>query len=183
MGGVDKHDMLRQLYGVNRKSMKWWHQLFFSIFDMTIANAYVQFKESKNECISLLNFQRELAQELFTLGQQSNRPGSGAPKRRKSSFSAPVSVGLNNLGMHWPQFLPEIGRGEVCSQNGVESRLFSIYSHCGTHRRCNSSKMCFSEERQKTQNSVNTEGGRYKVQKGIELPRQVSTLLKGLIRR
>ena len=25
MGGVDEHDMLRQVYGVNRKSMKWWH--------------------------------------------------------------------------------------------------------------------------------------------------------------
>ena len=40
-----------------------------------------------------------------------------------------------------------------------------------------------SEERQKTQNSVNTEGGKYKVKEGIEPPRRVSTLLKGFIRR
>ena len=25
MGGVDKHDMQRQLYEINRKNMKWWH--------------------------------------------------------------------------------------------------------------------------------------------------------------
>ena len=40
-----------------------------------------------------------------------------------------------------------------------------------------------SEERQKTQNSINTEGGKCKVKEGIEPPRRVSTLLKGLIRR
>ena len=40
-----------------------------------------------------------------------------------------------------------------------------------------------SEKRQKTFNSINTEGKRYKVQEGIEPPRRVLTLLKGLIRR
>ena len=172
--------------------MKWWHQPFFGMFDMTIVNAYVQFeelinkfilllnfrrelaqgpKESINESIPLLNFRRELAQGPLTLGQQPNRPGPGAPKRRKSLFSALVSVRLNNLGVHWPQVLPEIGRCEVCSQNGVESRPFNICSHCGVHCCCNSSKLCFSKERQKTQNSANTEGERYKVQEGIEPPR------------
>ena len=29
MGGVDKADMLCSLYGINRKSRKWWHRLFF----------------------------------------------------------------------------------------------------------------------------------------------------------
>ena len=150
---------------------------------MTIVNAYVQCKESNNEYISLINFRRELAQRLLTLGQQPNCPGPGAPKRCKYSFSAPVSVRLNNLVEHWPQFLPEISRCEVCSRNGVESRPFSVCSHCGAYRCCNSSKMCFSEEQQKTQSSVNTKGGRYKVQEGIEPPRHASTLLKGFIRR
>ncbi|KAF2355341.1 PiggyBac transposable element-derived protein [Trinorchestia longiramus] len=31
MGGVDKHDMMKQLYGSDRKSKKWWHRLFFGL--------------------------------------------------------------------------------------------------------------------------------------------------------
>ena len=109
--------------------MKWWHRLFFGMFDMTTVNAYVQFKKPNNESIPLLNFQWELT--LFTLGQQSNSQVPGAPKRCKSSFSVPVSVHINNLGVHWPQFLPKMGRCEECSQNEVESWPFSICSHCG----------------------------------------------------
>ena len=40
-----------------------------------------------------------------------------------------------------------------------------------------------SKEWQKTQNSINIEGGRYKVQEGIEPPQRILTLLKGLIRQ
>ncbi|KAF2350776.1 PiggyBac transposable element-derived protein [Trinorchestia longiramus] len=32
MGGVDKHDMMKQLYGSDRKSKKWWHRLFLMNF-------------------------------------------------------------------------------------------------------------------------------------------------------
>ena len=149
MGGVDKHDMLRQLYGVNRKSLKWWHRLFFGMFDMSIVNAYVLYKDatgynhSSNGHISLLDFRRELSQGLLTLGKQPNRVGPGAPKRRKFAYSVPASVRLNNLGVHWPEFLSKKGRCEVCSQDGIESRPYSICSHCGVHLCCNSSKMCF----------------------------------------
>ena len=143
MSGFDKHDMLRRLYGVNRKSLKWWHRLFFGMLDMTIVNSYVLYKESNMESLPLLDFRRELALGLLTLGMNPNRPGPGAPKRRKSSFSVPMTVRLNNLGVHWPQFLPKKGRREVYSQNGIESRPYSICSHCGVHLCCNSSKMCF----------------------------------------
>ena len=41
----------------------------------------------------------------------------------------------------------------------------------------------YSEERQKTQNSINTEGGKCKVKEGIEPPRRFSTLLKAWLCR
>ena len=47
MGGVDKHDMLRQLYEINRKSMKWWHRLVFGSLDMAVVNTYVVHNASK----------------------------------------------------------------------------------------------------------------------------------------
>ena len=44
MGGVDKHDMLRQLYGTDRKNVKWWHRLFFGMMDMALVNAFIVYK-------------------------------------------------------------------------------------------------------------------------------------------
>ena len=143
MGGVDKHDMLRQMYGVNRKSKKWWHRIFFGLFDMAIVNAYVIYKEANAESAPMLGFRRELAQGLLTLGKSNTSPG--ASKRRKIAYSVPASVRFNNTGVHWPHFIEKKGRCEVCSKKGVESRPFSICSHCGIHLCCNASKNCFRE--------------------------------------
>jgi len=59
MGGVDKADMLRSIYDLDRKSRKWWHRLFFAMFEITLVKAYVTFcdlngkipyKELKRSC-------------------------------------------------------------------------------------------------------------------------------------
>ncbi|XP_069995878.1 piggyBac transposable element-derived protein 2-like [Penaeus vannamei] len=143
MGGVDKHDMLRQLYGVNRKGKKWWHRIFFGLFDMAIVNPYVIYKETNAESAPLLNFRRELAQGLLTLGK--SNASLVASKRRKVAYSVPASFRFNNTGVHWAHFTEKKGRCEVCSKEGVESRPFSICSHCGIHLCCNASKNCFRE--------------------------------------
>ena len=120
MGGVDTHDMLRQVYGVNRKSMKWWHRIFFGVFDVAIVNAFVLYVETDTAAkICLLDFRWELAQGLLTLGKRHR--SMGAPKRRKTSYSAPASVRLSNLGVHWPQFVDTKARSEVCSNEEKES--------------------------------------------------------------
>ncbi|XP_045103522.1 piggyBac transposable element-derived protein 3-like isoform X4 [Portunus trituberculatus] len=141
MGGVDKHDMLRQLYGTNRKSMKWWHRIFWGLLDMCIVNAYVVYKESHGS-LPLLDFRRDLAQGLLTYSKECSR---GAPKRRKTDYTIPPSVRLSNTGIHWPKFIGKKGRCEVCSKKGVESRPISICSHCGIHLCCNATKNCFYE--------------------------------------
>ena len=143
MGGVDMHDMLRQKYGISRKSKKWWHRIFFGLLDMTIVNAFLTYNGTTEERLSLLSFRRELALGLLTLGKRCTSPG--APKRRKNYYSVPASVRLNNTGVHWPQFINKKGRCEVCSKKGVDSRPISICSHCGIHLCCNTSKNCFVE--------------------------------------
>ena len=42
--GVDKHDQMRQLYGHDRKSVKWRHRLFFEFVDVTVVNSFVYIK-------------------------------------------------------------------------------------------------------------------------------------------
>ena len=40
MGGVDKHDQLRQYYHVDRRSVKWWYRIAFGLLDSAVINAY-----------------------------------------------------------------------------------------------------------------------------------------------
>ena len=49
MAGWDKHDMLRQLYEINRKSIEWWHRLLFGLLDMAVVDTYVVHNASKEQ--------------------------------------------------------------------------------------------------------------------------------------
>lgn len=139
MGGVDKHDMLRKLYGANRKSKKWWHRIFFGLVDMTIINAFVLYKEHCEAEISLFEFYREIALGLLTYA---HRSGPGPSKRRRGLYSTPASVRLSNV-IHLPDFTKNKNRCEVCSVNGIQARPLSKCSHCGVHLCCNATKNCF----------------------------------------
>ncbi|XP_069945897.1 piggyBac transposable element-derived protein 3-like, partial [Cherax quadricarinatus] len=115
MGGVDKHDMLRQLYGANSKSKKWWHRIFLGLLGMSIVNANVVYNETHSP-LSLLEFRRELAQGLLAFA--TNHRSEGAPKRRKVDYSVPTSVRPTNTGIHWPKFIGKKGRYEICTKKG-----------------------------------------------------------------
>ena len=71
---------------------------------MAIVNAFVLYVEADTAVkISLLDFRRELAQGLLTLGER--RQSIGASKQRKTSYFVPASVILSNVGVHWSQFV------------------------------------------------------------------------------
>lgn len=141
MGGVDKHDMLRQLYGADRKSKKWWHRLFFGLLDMAMINSYILHSECNEENqITQFDYYREVALGLLTYAQ---RTQPGPAKRRKSNYSTPDSVRLGNAGIHWPEFTTNKNRCEVCSKNGIQARPLSKCSHCGVHLCCTTVKNCF----------------------------------------
>ena len=58
MGGVDKY-MLRQLYEINRKNMKWSHRLLFGSLDMAVFCflfylPYLSSIHEKANCIAIL---------------------------------------------------------------------------------------------------------------------------------
>ena len=44
MGYVDKADMLKSLYGLDRKSKKWWHRIVFHFLDVALVNSYIILK-------------------------------------------------------------------------------------------------------------------------------------------
>ena len=141
MGGVDKHDMLRQIYGIDRKSVKWWHRLFFGLLDMAVVNAFIIYRESTGSSLSLLDFRREVGLGLLT-NVTVEMPF--AAKRRKVSYSVADSVRLGNVGVHFPLFNQTKARCEVCSKQNIESRPTSKCSFCGINLCCNTNKNCFT---------------------------------------
>ena len=143
MGGVDKHDMLRQKYGIDRKSKKWWHRLFFGMFDMAIVNAYILYYERfPDEKKPIADFKADVGLGLLTFA--SERRSCGAVKRRKTQYSTPDSVRLSNVGIHKIRFTTVRGRCPVCSMNGIQSKPLSKCAHCNVHLCCNQSKDCFN---------------------------------------
>ena len=66
MDGVGKHDMQRQLYEINRNSMKWRQRLLFGSLDMAVVNTYVVHNASKEQQLLFLEFRRDLAMGVLT---------------------------------------------------------------------------------------------------------------------
>lgn len=143
MISVDKHDQIRQVYDRDRKSVKWWHRLFFWFVDMTIVNYFVIFKETNSTDISFFDFKRDVARGLLILGRNDI---ARAPKRHHTEYSVPRSVRLVNVGVHMPVFDESKRlRCEVCSMKKIQSRPASKCQQCNVHLCCNASKNCFLE--------------------------------------
>jgi len=148
MGGVDHADRLRALYNIERKSRKWWHRLFFGLLDIMFVNSYVVYCSLFGK-MSVLEYRRSVVQGLLTkqtLGKK--RPSTQIDKnvkRRKNQFSLPQDVRTGNRGIHWPTFVKERRRCEVCSSKQIESRPYSKCMHCNIHLCINEKKNCFNE--------------------------------------
>jgi hypothetical protein len=54
MGFVDKMDMLKSLYEIDRKSKKWWHRILFHFIDMALVNSFIIYKDRSSEKIESL---------------------------------------------------------------------------------------------------------------------------------
>ena len=150
MGGVDKADMLCAIYGISRKSKKWWHRIFFGSMDRSLCNAFVVYQKLVDPDIKLLDFRRLVAQGLLALGKppKVGRPLSvstpGPSKKRKSiQYSVPSSTRKENVGVHLPFYCDKRGRCEVCASEKVESRSNIKCSYCQVSLCLNKERNCF----------------------------------------
>lgn len=127
MGGVDHADQLRVTYGVDRRSKKWWHRLFWGMIDILFVNAYIIYKDL-NGPMTLLEFRRIVVQGLINKKEQptpvrgifQRKPKENKGqinKRRGKKCSVPNDVRFGNRGIHWIKYVDERGRCEVCSMN------------------------------------------------------------------
>ncbi|KAF2896988.1 hypothetical protein ILUMI_09186 [Ignelater luminosus] len=63
MGFVDKSDVYKACYEIDRKSKKWWHRIFWHFIDLTVLNAFITFKEMTAKNLDL-QLQIDLSEQI-----------------------------------------------------------------------------------------------------------------------
>ena len=130
MNGVDVADQLRTKYPTSRKSNKWWHSLFWFLFDLCIVNSFIIRKESPNhqeltrtgavKPFSMLDFRKCLIKSLI---------GNYREGRKRT-----LPPNVNEAGIaHWPRKTAKAGRCIWCRQNGRRSAPKSECTGCDRH--------------------------------------------------
>ena len=91
MGGVDRHDQLRQYYPVPTKSHKFYRYIFWFLFDAAVTNSYILYSNySTAPCQPLKEYCLELAKGLV---------GDFCSKKRHNRHPAPPT---NLTLLHFP---------------------------------------------------------------------------------
>lgn len=78
MGFVDKADRSIATYGINKRSKKWWHRIFWHFIDVSIVNSYILYKLTfPNRQMTLKDFRLSVVDGLLKCP---DRRGRGRPK-------------------------------------------------------------------------------------------------------
>ncbi|CAI6355118.1 unnamed protein product [Macrosiphum euphorbiae] len=141
MNNVDVFDQLKAAYGMNRKSRKWWHRLFFHFIDMAIVNSFILHQQLKLEKISLKDFRRRVVDGLLA-------PNQLQTKKKIQSIQ---------VSHHKPHVAPEVRfessahqptrgtlrRYALCSTKAKQKRTEWLCETCNIPL-CLGKKNCFS---------------------------------------
>lgn len=123
MGFVDHFDHLKSLYEIDRKSMKWWHRIFFHLLDMTVVNSFLLYKmcHGDSDKMNLKDFRREIISGLIKM-----YPSDENPKREHARLSVPIRK-------HKP-FVPPEKRLKHAEHSPLPCTLRRC-AHCSTEKK------------------------------------------------
>lgn len=130
MGGVDKFDQLRECYAIGRRSVKWWHRIFYYLVDLSIVNGFAMWKVKSSDPSKChqLDFRINLARQL--IGGFSSRKNRGRPPNFLKQF-VPDSVRTANVGSHMPEKHSNYRRCKMCSViKKTQQRTLFVCSFC-----------------------------------------------------
>lgn len=129
MGGVDKFDQLRERYAIGRRSVKWWHRIFYYLVDLAIVNSFVMWKvkhTNPSKCHQL-DFRVNLARQLIA-GYSSRKSLGRPPNFVKCKI--PDSIRTANVGCHLPEQHDSYRRCKMCSAAQKQKRTRFVCSSC-----------------------------------------------------
>lgn len=131
MGFVDKADMLKSVYELNRKSKKWWHRILWHFVDVSFVNSYIIYKTRCDGCMDLKTFRLSVATGL--IGASTELPKKGRPSGEQPVSNFKVQVPLekrwdraNHMPIH-----SSSSRCALCSSKAEQYRTRWSCSTCG----------------------------------------------------
>ena len=129
--------------------------MFSGLIERAWVNTYVTYRKVIVSRIPSLEFRRNVTLALITLrrppkvSRPLNLPSPSVYKKwRRSDYTVPDSIRLQNPSVHWVEFRDKRqrqGRWEVYSKNKIESRLLSFCHTCKVTLRCHKGKNCFAD--------------------------------------
>ncbi|XP_063236268.1 piggyBac transposable element-derived protein 3-like [Bacillus rossius redtenbacheri] len=135
MGGVDLADRMIAHYPHGFKSKKWYLRVFFHLLNMALVNAWISYKEAKNEKIPFVTFKASVAHTLIALGttevRKRGRPSclEEAVLSKKKTVPLTVTPQVRFDGYeHWPKKAE--GREMRCRNDTCKKRTRYICSKC-----------------------------------------------------
>lgn len=144
MNSVDKFDQMRTVYGLDRKSKKWWHRIMFFFYDAAVVNAYVLYTLSEEAPMSMKDFRLTIVEHLVANKMVSSmqQVESQLPIQiRNRKPHQPAAVELTQ-STHQPMRSTR-RRCAVCSSKQFEIRTSWICSVCQVPLCLGKNKACF----------------------------------------
>lgn len=147
MGYVDKSDMLKSCYEINRKSKKWWHRIFWHFIDLTVVNAHIMFQERSGICgktLSLKEFRLAVANGLIGADPEVPQRGrrSSEPTPNKYKPHVPLERRISKAA-HMPIHGTKV-RCANCSTRNSPHRTRWHCSSCNVGLCLTATKNCFA---------------------------------------
>ena len=146
MGYVDKADMLKSLYEIDRKSKKWWHRIFWHFLDVAVTNAFIIYKEKCNNDFLLNTYRLAIVNALIGY----KMPNKKGRKSLPSTFTG-HKVNISNekrfsLQPHLPITKPsKRSRCIFCSNKTNDKRSIWYCNTCNVALCLNVERNCFFE--------------------------------------
>ncbi|PSN41369.1 hypothetical protein C0J52_19114 [Blattella germanica] len=145
MGCVDKADMLRSLYTIDRKAKRSWLRLFWYFVDVSIVNSFILYTLSNTgRSLKLKEFRRKVVTGLVGTRNLQDTPGPSSntppPKRFKPQVTI---VKRKSEAQHMPVHGPP-KRCAHCSTKKVPHRSRWMCSSCNVALCLSSDRNCFT---------------------------------------
>lgn len=148
MNNVDVFDQYKATYGINRKSRKWWHRLFFHFIDMAVVNSFIIYKELKEGKLSLKNFRRRVVDGLLAQNQLQPKKKQNVPQqisKHKPHISPEVRF---ESSVHQPT-RGTLRRCGLCSTKKNQKRTEWLCETCKISLCLGKTRNCFAKFHQK----------------------------------
>lgn len=147
MGYVDKMDMYKSCYELDRKSKKWWQRIFWHFLDLTVVNAFLIFKErSPPGCSSTLSpkeFRLSVSNGLIGADPAAPQRGRRSTGNIVNRFKVHVPIERrSDKAAHMPQHGNKV-RCARCSTRSSPHRTRWHCSSCGVGLCLTANKNCF----------------------------------------